>query len=447
MNITQEKTGDLNAVVTVKISPDDYQEKVNKAIKEQAKKAKIPGFRPGMVPPSHIKKMYGKSILVDEINTLLSDTVNNYLQQNNIEILGQPLPKEDDSQFNWDFNDEFVFNYELGLAPEITVEFTSKDKLIQYVVKADKETLDARIKNIRRSYGKMTNPEVVEAGDVIFGEFVQLDQHNEVLEGGINVTSSLRLEIVSDAKAQKSLIGLKKGDVVEAFDLVNAVNDNTQIVKILKLDEENPIIPQTKFKLTVKNINRLEEADLNQEFFDKLFGEGAVTTEAEFVAKITEEIEAMMAQDADRKLAADLYQYGASKADMQLPDDFLKRWLKMTNKELTDEELEKGYDDFAKNLRWTLVENKIIKDNSIEIKYEDVLETAKQRLDAQFRMYSPQALTEEQLNQYAVQFLQTKENANRIFDEVKAQKVFDFLKTVITLDKKEIDYVKFQELA
>lgn len=447
MNITQEKTGDLNAVVTVKISPDDYQEKVNKAIKEQAKKAKIPGFRPGMVPPSHIKKMYGKSILVDEINTLLSDTVNNYLQQNNIEILGQPLPKEDDSQFNWDFNDEFVFNYELGLAPEITVEFTSKDKLTQYVVKADKETLDARIKNIRRSYGKMTNPEVVEAGDVIFGEFVQLDQHNEVLEGGINVTSSLRLEIVSDAKAQKSLIGLKKGDVVEAFDLVNAVNDHTQIVKILKLDEENPIIPQTKFKLTVKNINRLEEADLNQEFFDKLFGEGAVTTEAEFVAKITEEIEAMMAQDADRKLAADLYQYGASKADMQLPDDFLKRWLKMTNKELTDEELEKGYDDFAKNLRWTLVENKIIKDNSIEIKYEDVLETAKQRLDAQFRMYSPQALTEEQLNQYAVQFLQTKENANRIFDEVKAQKVFDFLKTVITLDKKEIDYVKFQELA
>jgi trigger factor len=447
MNITQEKTGDLNAVVTVKISPDDYQEKVNKAIKEQAKKAKIPGFRPGMVPPSHIKKMYGKSILVDEINTLLSDTVNNYLQQNNIEILGQPLPKEDDSQFNWDFNDEFVFNYELGLAPEITVEFTSKDKLTQYVVKADKETLDARIKNIRRSYGKMTNPEVVEAGDVIFGEFVQLDQHNEVLEGGINVTSSLRLEIVSDTKAQKSLIGLKNGDVVEAFDLVNAINDNTQIVKILKLDDENPIIPQTKFKLTVKNINRLEEADLNQEFFDKLFGEGAITTEAEFVAKITEEIEAMMAQDADRKLATDLYQYGASKADMQLPDDFLKRWLKMTNKELTDEELDKGYDDFAKNLRWTLVENKIIKDNKIEIKYEDVLETAKQRLDAQFRMYSPQALTEEQLNQYAVQFLQTKENANRIFDEVKAQKVFDFLKTVITLDKKEIDYVKFQEIA
>ncbi|RRN76643.1 trigger factor, partial [Pseudoxanthomonas sp. SGD-10] len=155
----------------------------------------------------------------------------------------------------------------------------------------------------------------------------------------------------------------------------------------------------------------------------------------------------MYAQDADRKLAADLYKYGSEKANMPLPDDFLKRWLKVVNKELKDEELEQGYDDFAKNLRWTLVENKIIKDNNIEIKYEEVLEAAKQRLDAQFRMYSPQALTEEQLNQYAVQFLQEKENANRIFDEVKAQKVFDHLKTIITLDKKEITSKEFQALA
>jgi trigger factor len=446
MNITQEKVGDLNAVVTVKITPEDYQAKVDKAIKEQAKKANIPGFRKGMVPAGHIKKMYGKSILVDEINNLLSESVNNYIQENNIEILGQPLPKEDDSQFNWDFNDEFVFNYELGLAPDVNVEFTSKDKLTQYEIKADEETLASRIKNIRRSYGKMTNPEVVEDGDVVFGEFVQLDKDGAVLEGGINVTSSLRLEIVADEKAKKSLIGLKKGDVIESFDLVNAIDDAKQLVKVLKLEEENPIIPETKFQVTIKNVNRLEESDLNQEFFDKLFGEGTVTTEEEFRAKITEEVEGMMAQDAERKLAADLYKYGSEKANMPLPDEFLKRWLKVVNKELSDEELEKGYNDFAKNLRWTLVENKIVKDNNIEIKYEDVLATAKQRLDAQFRMYSPQALTQEQLDQYAVQFLQDKENANRIFDEVRAQKVFDYLKTIITLDKKQIDYNKFQEL-
>ncbi len=444
MNITKENTGDLNAVLTVKIAPEDYQEKVEKAIKDQAKKAKLPGFRPGMVPSSHIKKMYGKSILVDEINNILSESVNNYIQENNLQILGQPLPKEDDTQFNWGFNEEFVFSYELGLAPEVDVEFTSKDKLAQYEVKVDEETLADRIKNIRRSYGKMTNPEVVEAGDVIFGEFVELGDDNAAKEGGINVTTSLRLEIVAD-KFQKELVGLKKGDIVAAFDLLKAVEDQEQLKRILKL-EGDVELPAAKFQVTVKNINRLEESDLNQEFFDKLFGEGAVTTEEEFKAKITEEVETMYAQDADRKLAADLYKYGSEKANMPLPDDFLKRWLKVVNKELKDDELEKGYEDFAKNLRWTLVENKIIKDNNIEIQYEEVLEAAKQRLDAQFRMYSPQALTEEQLNQYAVQFLQEKENANRIFDEVKAQKVFDHLKTIITLDKKQITSKEFQAL-
>ncbi|HET8829788.1 MAG TPA: trigger factor [Pelobium sp.] len=447
MNITQEKIDDLNASLTVKITPDDYQEKVNKAIKDQAKKMKLPGFRPGMVPPAHVKKMYGKSILVEEINTLLSDSVNNYIQQNEIEILGQPLPKETDDNFNWDFNDEFVFHYELGLAPKVDVAFSDKDKLTQYVIKVDAETLAARIKNIRRSYGKMTNPEVVADGDVIFGQFQQLNADGSIFEGGIDVTTSLRTEAVKDASALKSLIGLKKDDVVESFDLVKAVDDEKQLVRILKLDEGNAIIPESKFKLTVKNINRLEESDLNQEFFDKVFGEGVVKSEEEFTAKITEELEGMMTQDADKKLAGDLYKYGSERATMALPDEFLKRWLKVANKEISDEELEKGYDDFAKNLRWTLVENNIVKSQKLEIKYEDVFEAAKARLDGQFRMYSPQALTEEQLGQYTAQFLQEKENANRIFDEVKSQKVFDYLKSVISLDKKEIAFNEFEKLA
>ncbi|WP_017258381.1 trigger factor [Pedobacter arcticus] len=447
MNITQEKIDDLNAVLTVKITPDDYQEKVNKAIKDQAKKMKLPGFRPGMVPSAHVKKMYGRSILVEEVNTLLSESVSNYIQQNEIEILGQPLPKEDETQFNWDFKDEFVFQYELGLAPAVDVAFSDKDKLTQYIIKVDPDTLAARTKNIRKSYGKMTNPDVVADGDVIFGQFQQLNADGSIFEGGIDVTTSLRTESVKDASALKALIGLKREDVVESFDLVKAVDDERQLVKILKLDEENAIIPESKFKVTVKNINRLEEADLNQEFFDKIFGEGTVKNEEEFTAKITEELESMMTQDADKKLAGDLYKYGSEKATMKLPDEFLKRWLKVANKEVNDEELEKGYEDFAKNLRWTLVENKIVKDQKLEIKYEDVFEAAKARLDGQFRMYSPTPLTEEQLGQYTAQFLQEKENANRIFDEVKSSKVFDYLKTVISLDKKEIAFNEFEKLA
>ncbi len=447
MNITQDKIDGLNSVLTVKINPDDYKDRVEKAIKSQAKKAKLPGFRPGMVPPAHIKKMYGKNILVDEINNILNDTLNNYITENKLEVLGQPLPKIDDSKdFNWDFTDEFEFIYELGLAPEFDLDFSSKDKLTYYEVKVDEETLASRITNLRKSYGKMSNPDVSAYDDVLYAELKQLSADGSVFEEGISSTASIRLDQVNDEEIKKSLTGLKKEDVIE-LDIQKAFNGNPDIIaKVLNISEEDAQDLKSKFQLTVKNINRLEEGDLNQEFFDKLFGTDVVKSEEEFREKIKSELEAMMVQNADQKLQADMLQFGLDKVNLPLPDEFLKRWLKATNEKLSDEELQKGYEDFARNLRWTLIENKIIKDNKLEIKYEEVFATAKKRLDAQFRMYSPQALSEEQLGQYTAQFLQDKENANRIFEEVKAQHVFDYLKGIVTLDKKEIDYNKFLEL-
>ncbi|WP_276363492.1 trigger factor [Daejeonella sp. H1SJ63] len=447
MNITQDKIDNLNSVLTVKINPEDYKERVDKAIKAQAKKAKLPGFRPGMVPPAHIKKMYGKNILVDEINNILNDTLNNYITESKLEVLGQPLPKIDDSkEFNWDFTDEFEFVYELGLAPEFDLEFSSKDKLTYYTVKVDEETLASRITNLRKSYGKMSNPDVSADDDVLYADLKQLAADGSVFEDGISATASVRLDQIADAKIKKSLIGLKKEDVV-TLDIQKAFDSNASIIsKVLNISEEDAQELKSKFQLTVKNINRLEEGDLNQEFFDKIFGPDVVKTEEEFTEKIREELESMMVQNADQKLQADMLKFGLDKVKLDLPDEFLKRWLKATNEKLSDEELAQGYEDFARNLRWTLIENRIIKDNKIEIKYEEVFTTAKNRLDAQFRMYSPQPLTEEQLGQYTAQFLQNKENANRIFEEVKAQHVFDYLKGVITLDKKNIDYNKFLEL-
>lgn len=447
MNITQEKVDDLNAIVKITIAPEDYAPRVEKALKEQAKKANLPGFRKGMVPVSHMKRMYGKSILVEEINTLLSETLTKHLTDNKVEVLGQPLPLLDDTkEFRWDNTDEFEFNYELGLAPAVDVEITSKDKFIAYNVKADEDTLAARIKNIRKSYGKMTNPEISEEGDVLYADLVQLSPDGSVFEGGITSTGSIRTDLVTDKKILKTLSGLKKGDVFE-LDLQKTFDNNeTVIAKLLNIGEEDAKELKSNFQVTVKNVNRLEESDLNQEFFDKIFGEGLVTDEAGFKAKITEEIESMFQQDADRKLQNDIYTQLTSQTKMQLPDEFLRKWLKATNEKLTDEELAQGYDDFAKNLKWTLIENKIINDNEIKIDYKDVFETAKQRLDAQFRMYSPQPMPEDQLAQYTATFLQEKENANRIFDEVKALKVFDHIKSVATLDQKEIGYTKFVEL-
>ena len=192
MNITLEKVNALNAVVKIKLSPEDYQSKVEAAIKSHSKKANMPGFRKGMVPASHIKKLYGKSILVEEINNLLSDSLNNYINEEKLEVLGQPLPKEDDSyQPKWDYNESFEFSFELGMAPEIKDTFSAKDKVTHYKVRIDEETLASRLKNIRRSYGKMSNPDVVTEEDVIYGELTQLSPDGTVFEGGIVNTASI----------------------------------------------------------------------------------------------------------------------------------------------------------------------------------------------------------------------------------------------------------------
>lgn len=448
MDITQEKIGKLNSIVKVIIRPEDYQGKVEKAIKDHAKKAKLPGFRPGMVPAAHIKKMHGKSILVDEINNILSDTLTNYIKDNQIEIIGQPLPKEDSvKEFKWDYNDEFEFNYELGLVPEFDLEISSKDKLAHYSVKVDDETLASRITNLRKSYGKMSNPDVSAEDDVLYSELKQLSPDGSVFEEGISNTASVRTDQIKDKKIKKSLIGLKAGDVVE-FDIQKALdNDAFQISKLLNISEEDAKGLKSRFQLTVKNINRVEEADMDQEFFDKIFNDkGMAKTEEEFKARIREDLESMMIQNADQRLQTDLYKFVTGKINFQLPDDFLKRWLKATNENLLEEDLEKGYDDFANNLKWTLIQNRIIKENEIEIVKEEIFETARKRLDAQFRMYNQLPLLEDQLTQYTVQFLQNKENANRIFEEVKALKVLEYIKSVVTLDKKEIEYNKFLEL-
>jgi trigger factor len=447
MNISQEKTGSLGAIVKINIDPEDYQPRVDKAIKDQAKKAKIPGFRPGMVPPSHIKKMYGKSILVDEINNLLSDTLNKYIEDENLNVLGRPLPKmEEHKHYNWDFTDKFEFDYELGLAPDFNADFSSADKLTRYVIKADEETLASRIKNIRRSYGKMTNPDVSAGDDVLYSELQQLSPDGSVFEDGIVTTTSVRLDQIQDDEIKGSLTGLKKGDEV-TLDIQKAfADDAAKVAGLLKIDEETAADLKSNFRLTVKNVNRLEESDLNQEFFDKLFGEGEVTTEEQFRTHITAEVEGMMAQDSERRLQEDIYKYALDKVQLNLPDDFLKRWLKASDEKMSDEDLETGYNEFAQNLKWTLIGNKIIKDNNIEIKYEDVLETAKMRLAQQFRMYSQVPISEEQIAQYAVQYLQKEENANKIFEEVKAVKVFNYIKSVVTLEPKELTSKEFEQL-
>ena len=447
MNISHENIDGINAVITVDLTPEDYNPQVDKAVKEQAKKAKLPGFRPGLVPASHIRRTYGKAILFDEVNKLVNDQINNYIGENKLEILGQPLPKEDDNNdYNWDFNDTFSFHYEIGLAPQFEIPFTEKSKFTEYAIKADKETLESRIKNLRRSYGKMTNPEVSEDGDVLYAELKQVDAEGQDIAGGVVNTASVRTDLVEDKKIKKTLVGLKKDDEV-TIDVKKAFKE-ADIARILGVKEEEvAALEPATFKLAVKNVNRLEEADLNEELYDKLFGEGVVKTEEEFKEKVREEVEGMLVQNATQKLQNDIYTQGMEAVKADFPEAFLKRWLKATNPDIKEDELEEGFADFLKNLKWTLVENRIISQNGLEVKYEEVLALAKERIAAQIKMYGPgQEPTDQQLAQYAVQLLGDKEQANRLFDEVKALKVFDYLKGLVKLEKKDIEYDKFLEL-
>lgn len=278
---------------------------------------------------------------------------------------------------------------------------------------------------------------------MLYASLKELDAEGKVKEGGIEKTTTLRIDLIEDEEIKKSLIGLKKGDVVQ-IDLKKGFADSA--ARLLEVTEEELESVGNNFELTVENINRLEEADLDKEFFDKVFGEDVIKTEEEFQNRVKEEVEEMFVQNSSQRLQKDIYDFAMEKVNISLPDEFLKKWLKSTNENLTEEELAEGYEDFATNLKWTLIENKVLTDNDLEIKYEEVFQTAKEKLASQLKLYGQASFTEEQLSQYAAQLLQDKEQANRIFEEVKALKVFNHIKEKSKIETKEIENSEFIKL-
>ena len=447
MNISLEKQNELNAILKIAIEPADYSDKVEKNIKDYAKKVQMPGFRKGMVPAGHVKRMYGKSMLVDGINDLLNDTINNYLTDNKVDILGQPLIKTEIlAENDWDFDRKYDFEYELGLAPAFEPEFTTKDKFTKHKVVADAATVDKRVKSLQRSYGSYTNPESTEAEDMIYAELVQLGTDGNPYEGGITQSNWLAWNEIADDKTKKALTGKSKDTVITVNAQTLFGKDADKIAKFFKIENAIAADLKSDFSLTIKNIARMEEAAINQELFDKIYGEGVVTTEEEMRKRVKEEYEGMLQQSADNMLRDEVTKYGIDKYNVGLPDDFLKRWLKQANeKPLTDEQIAADYGMFADNLRWTLVENRIMQAHDIKVDYNEILEMAKMRLAQQYAMYG-MPLQHDQLEKTAADFLKERENVNRIFEEVKGQKVFDYIKSVVTVNEKEIDYPAFEKL-
>lgn len=445
MNVTMSTTDELNAVLTVQFEESDYKEKVEKTLADYRKSANLPGFRKGKVPAGLIKKQYGKGALIDEINNQLQSSVSEYITKEKLDLLGNPLPVEK-TDIDWDNSDTFSFEFELGLAPKIEVKFPASKKFDMFSVKASDEAVEEQILNMAKRYGKMTTPEKAAEDDMFSGSFVEIDKDGEVVSNGIHKEGAYFIGTALEKKTAKNKVlkakigddmAIKVSDFAESFNLAEVLGTNAH-----QLNDHSTGI----FNFTLTHISRVEPADLNQELFDKVFGEGAIKDEKEFRARVVSDLENMYVRDADQHLMNQVSEYLMENIDVTLPEAFLKKWMQTSGeKQLTADEVEVQFPDMAKGLKWQLIENRIIQDNNLKAEYDELLEFTKQLLREQYVQYG-MTPDEEQVTKSATDVLQNQEEAQRINDRLYDEKLKGYFKTSLKLNEKEISYDDFVKL-
>lgn len=440
MDITLEKKNPTEASIKITLTEADYQPKVREKLKEYSKKAQIKGFRPGKVPPALIQKMYGKSIMIDEINHILSHAVNDYIRDNKIKILGDPLPNtESADKIDWENQKDFEFQYEIGLVDDFKYALEGK-KLIRYNIKVDDKSVEDTIADLQKQYGKMTNPEKSEDGDFLYGQVVQNG-------GEFNDKVSIPLNLI-EKKERKNFIGLSKGDKV-TFDVKKAFKDAATIADALNIDGAAAEALEGEFELEVINVNRQEAAELDQEFFDKIFGPEVVKSEEEFRNKVKETISENYKRETEIYFDRTIQDALLESTEITLPDEFLKRWLLTTNEgKITEEDIAKEYDAYAKEMKWTLIQNKIGEDHEIKVENSDIEEKAKQIISDQLGSSGLLAQLGDNLDAFVQNYLQSNNGDNymRVFSQVKAEKVFEIVREKAEIEEKEVDVEEFKDI-
>ncbi|MFD2530129.1 trigger factor [Polaribacter marinaquae] len=434
MNITKENIDALNAVVKVDIVAEDYQAKVDNILSDYRKKADVPGFRKGHVPMGMIKKQYGQSIMVDEVNKLLQESLNKFLTEEKLDILGNPLPRVQDD-FNWDA-ETFSFEFELGLAPEFDVDLKSKKKINQYNIVATEDLLDEEVKNIQTRYGKMSTLEEATEHSNVTGTFV-----NE--EKGIEKKSTFLVNDLKGKKNEKKIIGAKVGDVIE-LETKKLFEDNNKLQHILGVSADEIKDLDIKVTLTVEEITKTEPADLDKELFDKLFADGSVSSVTELREKIKEDAEKQFLQQSDQHLLNSVIEHLIENTKFDLPADFLKKWLATAGeKPLTEEEAAAEYEKSEKGLRYQLIEGKIMKDNDIKLDYAELVDYAKGFIRTQMAQFGNMNPEEKELDEIAGRILQNQEEAQKLQTQLISQKLLAFYKENMTFKTKELSYEEF----
>ena len=447
MNIVRKDLDQNNALVTICIEKADYAEKVDKNLRDFRKKANIPGFRPGMVPAGLVRKMYTKTERAEEINKRVSENLYSYIRENKMNILGEPLPNETEQKpFDFDTQDDFEFVFDLGIAPEIEVELTKKDKVNYYNITVSDEMIENQVKSYTGRYGKYIQEEVVEEKDMLKGELLEM-ANGKVNESGIKVQDATLTSAYMKDDAQKALfVGAKKDDVI-TFNPSKAFDNENEISSLLKISKDQAKKVDSDFQLKIESITRYHESEINQGLFDKVYGDGVVKSEEEFRAKIKENIQDNLVSDSEFKFSVDAKEMLVAKfSDLSFPDTFLKRWLLSSNQKIKAETLEEDYPKMIADLKWHLIKEKLTKANEIKVETADVEEYAKKVAKAQFAQYGMIGMDDEIIANYAKDMMKKEETLKSLIDKVAEEKVFAVVKETVKLDNKEVSIEEFNKM-
>lgn len=448
MNVSHQNTDNLNAVISIEISKADYQDKVDKSLRAYGQKANIPGFRKGKVPFSILTKMFGKSVRVEEINRLVSEALYNYIRDNKLNILGEPMTAED-MTVDLDAQDDFTFRFDVALAPELNVKVDKSISVPYYTITVDDDMVKRQDESFRARFGKQVSvDESTDEKDLIKGSMVELSSDGTPLEGGITVESTIVSPNYFKSDDEKAkFAGVKKGDKV-VFNPSKSCNASVaELASMLNTDKEKAANVTSDFEMTVTDITHLQPAELNQEFFDSIFGKDTVKTEEEYLAKIREMIAHQLVPESDYRFSLDS-RAAIEKAvgDFELPDAFLKRWLLATDKERKAETIDDDYSRMVPDLKWQLIKEQIVKQFDIHVDDNDLKAMAKRVAASQFAQYGMTGVPDDVLERYGNEMLSNKDTRSRLINQATEMKIQTAIKESVTLNHKEVSMEKFQKL-
>ena len=437
MKVTKNAVDDLNMTVSIALEKEDWAELRKKKLNEYRRTADIRGFRRGMAPMSLIEKVHGGQALAEVVNKLVTDSLNSFIEENKLNLIGEPLPSEKQSENNWADPDTFTFDFDLAVAPEVNLTVTADDKIPFYTVTVTKEALKEYKHGLLKQYGQLESAEASKEDDFVIADFVSGEQK---IEGAYVALRSMPEDV------KKEFVGLKKGDVKQV-DIVRTFPNEADRAAMFHVKKEELETLPVEWTMTVGDIKTFVDAPLTQATFDQIFGEGACKDEAEFDAKVKERLQADYAQESDYRFMIDAKEYLIDKAAIQLPDAFMKRWIKTANGDkFTMEQIEAEYDLFAKDFRWNMIRTRIMKDQDLKVSKDDVMKQAKSMAAYQFAMYGMQNVPDEHLTKYAEQMLADHQQAERIIEKVEDDLVLTWVRNTATLENKKISLEKMREL-